>query len=890
MADLKPLGINSPSEPKQRQIDPDTDRLLIDTLGPQGGASNPLIVSPVKEVPGSDHILEIRDGGVGTVFTIDGDGTVSITPSSSGADPSQWVTLFSFGEYSLELQGVTTHLSEISPEGVISAPPGSTCHVRYPVANANDGLWVKGSGVGNIGWIHLSAPLTDHGALSGLADDDHTQYLLVNGTRAMSGVLRVVAGTVGAPGIALSGETDTGIFSPAADVLATTASGVEVVRHQAPAGANPQLIVAMGSAAKPSLSFNDTFSTAGLFQPAAGMIGFVSGATERWRLNSGVLLAMAADSAIRSNVANQALRLSSSVTNGVAAIGFQFDNNSVNLTAAAGTQRLISASATVAQSGTAAYTGFEIDITESSTGSGTKRLFDAKVGAATKFAVSNAGVTIVGDGAASAAGLGFVSEPNTGMYRASAGTLGFTLTGTTQWLLQGGILYAQNAAGGLRMDAINGVLDIAGRTTSGTTESLKFYNNASYNAAAGTQKLARFSATMAQSATAGYTALEIDITESSTGSGTKKLIDALVGGSTKFYVASNGSVVTGGAYAFTADTQSFFLSGGVGIVEVYTGNTHRWRWTSNSYMAMQSTGSIEMNSINGQLFLRGRVTSGTATSAIQIDNQGNAMIASSGTQKLLTVATTMSQSGTGGYTLIEGNAVETAFTGSGSRRLLDLKLGGTSRLVVSHGTFTASSGVESLLSLTPSVNQSGTAGMSVVVCDLDAVGTGSGEYNFIESKTGGTTDWSITISGALRPKDNDSAGSPGHSWHQDPDSGMYNSSGNEIGFATGGTGRMLINSTEVKPVSDNAVALGSAALRWSDVFAVQTTIGDLNMKDPQGGRAHLKIVEGEGTLTVFDIRNGKKYRVPLIEDEMSDDDMNTIARERARWPEYLPET
>jgi len=31
----------------------------------------------------------------------------------------------------------------------------------------------------------------DHGALTGLGDDDHTQYLLVNGTRAMGGILNM---------------------------------------------------------------------------------------------------------------------------------------------------------------------------------------------------------------------------------------------------------------------------------------------------------------------------------------------------------------------------------------------------------------------------------------------------------------------------------------------------------------------------------------------------------------------------------------------------------------------------------------------------------------------------------------------------------------------------
>ena len=35
----------------------------------------------------------------------------------------------------------------------------------------------------------------DHGALNGLGDDDHPQYLLVNGTRALSGNL-TASGTV----------------------------------------------------------------------------------------------------------------------------------------------------------------------------------------------------------------------------------------------------------------------------------------------------------------------------------------------------------------------------------------------------------------------------------------------------------------------------------------------------------------------------------------------------------------------------------------------------------------------------------------------------------------------------------------------------------------------
>ena len=41
-------------------------------------------------------------------------------------------------------------------------------------------------------WAEITGGgVTDHGALTGLADDDHTQYLLVAGTRAMTGNLQM---------------------------------------------------------------------------------------------------------------------------------------------------------------------------------------------------------------------------------------------------------------------------------------------------------------------------------------------------------------------------------------------------------------------------------------------------------------------------------------------------------------------------------------------------------------------------------------------------------------------------------------------------------------------------------------------------------------------------
>ena len=78
-----------------------------------------------------------------------------------------------------------------------------------------------------ISGVTLSAPagITDHGALSGLADDDHSQYLLVDGTRSLAGNLAVDAG-ITIDGVDLSAHA----ADPAAHHALATAgnSGISV--------------------------------------------------------------------------------------------------------------------------------------------------------------------------------------------------------------------------------------------------------------------------------------------------------------------------------------------------------------------------------------------------------------------------------------------------------------------------------------------------------------------------------------------------------------------------------------------------------------------------------------------------------------------------------------
>jgi hypothetical protein len=63
--------------------------------------------------------------------------------------------------------------------------------------------------------------------------DEITASLPVSGVAPMTGVLRVTAGTAGAPGLVPVGDTNTGIYSPGADQLGVATGGVAAVTFSA---------------------------------------------------------------------------------------------------------------------------------------------------------------------------------------------------------------------------------------------------------------------------------------------------------------------------------------------------------------------------------------------------------------------------------------------------------------------------------------------------------------------------------------------------------------------------------------------------------------------------------------------------------------------------------
>jgi len=117
-------------------------------------------------------------------------------------------------------------------------------------------------------------------------------------TLSATGVTTVQAGTVSAPAITTSGDTNTGIFFPGADNIAFVEGGAEVMRitsvgnvaigttsTDAKLTVNGTASFADGTVANPAIT-NIGDTNTGIFFPDADTIAFTEGASEVMRINS----------------------------------------------------------------------------------------------------------------------------------------------------------------------------------------------------------------------------------------------------------------------------------------------------------------------------------------------------------------------------------------------------------------------------------------------------------------------------------------------------------------------------------------------------------------------------------------------------------------------------
>jgi len=100
-------------------------------------------------------------------------------------------------------------------------------------------------------------------------------------TLSATGVTTVQAGTAALPAITTTGDTNTGIFFPAADTIAFAEGGAEAMRINS----SGQIETTAGTAALPAITTTGDTNT-GIFFPAADTIAFTEGGTEVMRLDS----------------------------------------------------------------------------------------------------------------------------------------------------------------------------------------------------------------------------------------------------------------------------------------------------------------------------------------------------------------------------------------------------------------------------------------------------------------------------------------------------------------------------------------------------------------------------------------------------------------------------
>ncbi|MCA9334600.1 hypothetical protein KC953_00480, partial [Candidatus Saccharibacteria bacterium] len=219
----------------------------------------------------------------------------------------------------------------------------------------------------------------------------------------------------------------------------------------------------------------------------------------------------------------------------------------------------------------------------------------------------------------------------------------------------------------------------------------------SFQASSSTQTALAVSPTIAQSATAGYTALLVNPTESATGSGTKLLADFQVGGTSKTRIDNTGSYYISSAasngltFYNTADETTNYekvsirYNSNVAEIGGYVAGTGVHRdlriGINNSTYNPTNLYSYAQFSVSSTRIALRWATSASGLKMVSVGGGTDSLASASTIQNVLAIEPTVNQSGTAGYTGLLINPTETA-TGSGTKLLIDAQVGGVSKFSV----------------------------------------------------------------------------------------------------------------------------------------------------------------------------------------------------------------
>ncbi len=517
MSDLKPLGINNPSERLQRQVDPAADRLLINTLGPSGGAAGPLVVLPVTPVTGSDHILEVS-AGKSTVVSVAPTGILNI--AGSVAQPS-----YSFRDSASSGFLLNGGYPAVSSEGILiaqfSASQGESAQLRVTAGSA-------------------AAP-----GLSGLAELDTGLYwasdqisvtaagVPVATFQAPLGAepqILLVSGSASAPSIGFSAQSGTGLFYSSG--IRFSISGLDraiLDGSKFSPTTNQGLALGAASQAWGTGYINQVLTGNG--SAAAAAHGFINAG------NTGMYL-----------VGADQLHFTSAGAD-VATFMRSLDNST-------GDETSILFTTVVNKATSGNYTGIRLDVTETSIPGSDNRLLDLRTGGTTRMHVTRDGAVRAYAGSPGVAGLGFTVTSAAGMRYAGGGV--FVLAGGADKMQFAGsatvsyqpIWFPDGSAGAPAVtftgDTDTGIYrpasDQLAVSTGGVQAALI---QQALVAATGDETSISLFTTVNKATSGNYTGLKLNVTETSAPGTDNLLIDLLVGNISKFHITNDGLVRAG---------------------------------------------------------------------------------------------------------------------------------------------------------------------------------------------------------------------------------------------------------------------------------------------------------------------------------------------------------
>jgi hypothetical protein len=164
-----------------------------------------------------------------------------------------------------------------APEGMLPSAVNDT--MRDMMAQIRD----VGDGIRG-GTYTMTAPIITGGSINGAAIGASSASTGAFSTLSATGVTTVQAGSVSSPAITTSGDTNTGIYFPAADTIAFTEGGVESMRINA----SGQVGIGSSSPTTPLYVAGTISTDAGYFQCVGGNPSNPTGTTPSFYNQSGV--------------------------------------------------------------------------------------------------------------------------------------------------------------------------------------------------------------------------------------------------------------------------------------------------------------------------------------------------------------------------------------------------------------------------------------------------------------------------------------------------------------------------------------------------------------------------------------------------------------------------